>query len=136
MTLIGATTENPFFEIISALLSRSGSSTSPLTRTMSRRFCDAPWTTRPRHRRPAEIADEALELLALASGDARTALNALEAAAETRAPGPGSSPRRPSTRCSARLAYDRQADDHYDYDSALIKSLRGSDPDAAFSGSR
>ena len=83
------------------------------------------------------VDDDALEdLVRLAAGDARTALNVLEAAALTAAPGPEG--RRRVSREAVREAlqsrqvrYDRQADDHYQTISAFIKSVRGSDPDAA-----
>ena len=80
----------------------------------------------------ATAPDEVVELIAQrAGGDARTALNIVELAAETARP--GRSPRRTSRtpRASAPLVYDKAGDAHYDFTSAFIKSMRGSDPDAA-----
>jgi putative ATPase len=142
ITLIGATTENPYFEVNSALISRSrvyeldalgpGDVLKLLRRAIERGFCG-----------PADrIAPEALEFLADRSGgDARSALNALELACEAaggggRAAGDESS--EPVTLKHAEdamqqraILYDRKADRHYDTISAWIKATRGSDPDAS-----
>jgi len=135
ITLIGATTENPSFEVNSALLSR----------------CHVYVLTSLPEDQVARIIDRALEefrasgvdivvddmpaLLRLSGGDARKALNALEAAVMMR----------PATSETFRvtadvlaqavqrrvLRYDKHGDNHYDTVSAFIKSMRGSDPDAA-----
>jgi putative ATPase len=128
VTLIGATTENPYFEVNSALISRARvyelDALSPddirvlLDRALQRGAC------------PAPVDPEALEFLAARSGgDARTALNALGLACEgaervTLARAEDALQRR-------ALLYDRQADRHYDTISAWIKATRGSDPDAS-----
>ena len=133
ITLIGATTENPYFEVNSALLSRARVyELEPLTAPQVRVLLDralARGECGPRER----VAAEALEFLADRSGgDARTALNALELACQT------AGPRRRVTLDHAEdalqrraLLYDRQADRHYDTISAWIKATRGSDPDAS-----
>jgi putative ATPase len=136
ITLIGATTENPYFEVNSALLSRCQvyelrelgpeDVKSLLVRALSepeRGLAD-----------PPELDEDALELLALRSnGDARAALGALERAADTARAGDGRIDLATAEDALQRkaLAYDRQGDKHYDYASALIKAMRGSDPDAA-----
>jgi putative ATPase len=137
ITLIGATTENPYFEVNSALISRThlyqlealgpGQIRTVLDRAVAAGHCG-----------PEENVDEdALAFLAERSGgDARTALNALELACE--AAGTGSHPPNRVTLAHAEdalqrraLLYDRQADNHYDTISAWIKATRGSDPDAS-----
>ena len=130
LTLIGATTENPYFEVNSALLSRCTvveleALTDDEVAAVVRRGATA---------LDADITDEALEaLVRRAGGDARTALTTLELAHETAAAAgtqidaalvEDSNRKRP-------LRYDRAGDQHYDYASAFIKSMRGSDPDAA-----
>jgi len=138
--LIGATTLNPFFVIVPALLSRSlVCEFKPLSRdavlTLLRRaLADA---ERGLGHLPIEADDVALAHLASAcDGDARRALNALEVAALT-------TPREAAGRLHLTLdavesslqkkavVYDRAGDAHYDTISAFIKSMRGSDPDAA-----
>src|SRR5450755_789656 len=133
VTLIGATTENPYFEVNSALLSRSSvyelQALGPadvrtlLDRALSRGECG----------QEREVAEEALEFLAeRSSGDARTALNALELACETAGPGQPVALAHAEDALQRRaLLYDRQADRHYDTISAWIKATRGSDPDAS-----
>ncbi len=135
--LIGATTENPFFEVNSALISRTRlyelDALGPddvgklLARAVERGYCG-----------PSELVDQAaLDFLAQRSGgDARSALNALELACT--AAGTGSDPGARVTLAHAEdalqqraLLYDRQADRHYDTISAWIKATRGSDPDAS-----
>jgi putative ATPase len=156
--LIGATTENPYFEVNSALLSRCRiyelralgevDVLALLRRALEdpeRGIADAP-----------QVDDEALEFLAArAGGDARTALAALELAAETAtrdAAADGHAPAAPGTRADrgappsrARVTleraedalqrravlYDKDGDRHYDLISAWIKATRGSDPDAS-----
>jgi putative ATPase len=133
LTLIGATTENPYFEVNSALLSRAqiyelralepGDVEVLLRRALEdeRGIPD-----------PPPIADEALSMLAERSGgDARVALSALERAVET-ADGQEIDIAAVEDALQRKaLEYDREGDRHYDYSSALIKALRGSDPDAA-----
>jgi len=141
VTLIGATTENPYFEVNSALISRTHlyrleALGPPQIRTVLDRAVAAG------HCGPAENIDEdALEFLAERSGgDARTALNALELACEAAgvatAAAPGTGPRVTLAHAEdalqrRALLYDRQADNHYDTISAWIKATRGSDPDAS-----
>jgi putative ATPase len=140
VTLIGATTENPYFEVISALVSRS------------RVFQLRPLASQDVHSlleraihdpengygsRKIEADDDALEhIINVAGGDARNALNALELAVE-------STPLSDSGVIHITLTiaqdsiqrravlYDKDGDSHYDTISAFIKSVRGSDPDAA-----
>jgi putative ATPase len=129
VTLIGATTENPRFEVISALLSRViVYELEPLTVGEI-----AELLTRARERGELgeiELDADAVELLAVrAGGDARIALGALERAAAT-------SERIDLAAARAALAggllrYDRAGDQHYDTISAWIKATRGSDPDAS-----
>jgi putative ATPase len=138
--LIGSTTENPYFEITGPLLSRSRVfQLRPLTEEqtliiLSRALQDAEQGYG--HRR-IDVTDEAIEHLAhVAGGDARTALNALELAAESTPPGPDGiihidlAVAQDSIQRRA-VRYDRAGDEHYDTISAFIKSVRGSDPDAA-----
>jgi putative ATPase len=137
VTLVGATTSNPYFAVNSALVSRSQVfqfeplSPEDIKTALRRALAD-------RQRGLGEyqvvMHDEALEFLAQVSdGDARRALSALEI-------GVLSSPQQPIqfTRALAEesvqrkaMQYDPTGDDHYDCASALIKSIRGSDPDAA-----
>lgn len=135
---IGATTENPFFSIISPLLSRSllfrleQLSDSEVTEIAHRALSD---TERGIGDRGLGIDNDALSFLARkAEGDARVALNGLEAAAD-RAGGRGASAISIEDAQDAvrqrRVRYDRAGDQHYDAVSAFIKSMRGSDPDAA-----
>jgi putative ATPase len=135
ITLIGATTENPYFEVNSALLSRTQVYVlDPLTGAQIRTLLD-----RAVHRGECgsrAVEPEALEFLAERSGgDARTALNALQLACQAAGDGHG-----PDAVTLAHaedalqrraLLYDRQADYHYDTISAWIKATRGSDPDAS-----
>jgi putative ATPase len=130
VTLIGATTENPYFEVNSALLSRctvvelSALSEDELT-VIVRRGTTA---------LEAELDDELVRLIAnRAGGDARSALQILELAHDT-AQAEGAEIDEERVLDSARkrpMLYDRKGDQHYDFASAFIKSLRGSDPDAA-----
>ncbi len=143
VVLIGATTENPYFEVNSALLSRS--------RVVELQPLDDAAITELVRRAVAdeyglagafELTDDALgEIVTLAGGDARAALTSLELASQMAAPAEGdvvpegpvpitvehvreANPRR-------GLTYDKSGDMHYDIISAFIKSMRGSDPDAA-----
>jgi putative ATPase len=130
VTLIGATTENPYFEVNSALMSRLQLYTlEPLS--------DEEMVTVV-HRGAAvldvTVPDELVDLIARrAGGDARSALNILELAAQT-AQAEGVPMTEEHVEDAARkrpLVYDRTGDQHYDFTSAFIKSMRGSDPDAA-----
>src|SRR6185312_5852406 len=133
VTLIGATTENPYFEVNSALISRAQVyELEPLTADDIRVVLDRA-VSRGEVGDPGRVMPEALDFLsARADGDARTALNALEIASEVAPAG------EPVTLAHAEdalqrraLRYDRQADRHYDTISAWIKATRGSDPDAS-----
>ncbi len=133
ITLIGATTENPYFEVNSALISRtrlyqlealsSDDVRKLLDRAIARGHCTF----------PTEVDGEALQFLADRSGgDARIALNALELACEAAGEGQVVTLEHAEDALQRRaLLYDRQADRHYDTISAWIKSTRGSDPDAS-----
>jgi putative ATPase len=140
ITLIGATTENPYFEVIPALVSRSRIfelkplGEEDLSKIITVTLAD---TDRGYGYRKIELDDDAREhLIDLAGGDARNLLNALELAIETTIPEPDG-----VTRISLAVAeesiqrrairYDKGGDSHYDTISAFIKSVRGSDPDAA-----
>lgn len=135
--LIGATTENPFYEVNATLVSRSTvAQLDPLSdeaiQTILARALRDP---RGLDGQVVVDADAIAYLTGASNGDARTALNALEAAA---AAAPDADGRRRVTVEVARdasqrrvLLYDREGDQHYDTISAFIKSLRGSDPDAA-----
>src|SRR5438105_2224805 len=129
VTLIGATTENPYFEVNSALMSRLQLyELEPLEldelRVIARRGAAELDTA---------LSDELVEQIAAHSGgDARNALNIVELAVETaRAEGGEVEERHVEDAARKRpLVYDR-GDAHYDFTSAFIKSMRGSDPDAA-----
>ena len=130
ITLIGATTENPYFEVNSALLSRSQLyELEPLTTGELRQI-----VARGAVELGVEPTDEVEALVAeLAGGDARNALSILELAMQTaRAEGVELEARHVEDASTKRpLVYDKGGDRHYDTISAFIKSLRGSDPDAA-----
>jgi len=140
VTLIGATTENPYFEVIGALVSRSRVfQLRPLSEAEVRAVLENALTDRERGygRRTVEVAADAFEhLVRVAGGDARNALNALELAVEsTPADADGAihinlQVAQESIQRRAVL-YDKDGDAHYDTISAFIKSVRGSDPDAA-----
>jgi putative ATPase len=135
--LVGATTENPFFTVNSPLVSRSRIfqfqplSNDDIKTLLLRALAD--------HERglgnyQVHMHDDALEFLAETSdGDARRALSALEVGVLSAGPGPIEFTRQLAEESVQRKAieYDRQGDAHYDAISALIKSIRGSDPDAA-----
>ena len=140
IVLIGATTENPYFEVIKPLVSRSrifqlqALTRDDLARVARAALADA---ERGLGRFRTQVADDAMEhLLNVANGDARSLLNALELAVTTtpaaddgvvrvdRAVAEESIQRR-------AVLYDKEGDAHYDTISAFIKSVRGSDPDAA-----
>jgi len=130
LTLIGATTENPYFEVNSALLSRTQIyELEPLSvetlRGVVRRGADE---------LEAEVPDEVEEMIARrAGGDARNALNILELSVETaRAEGSTLEPRHVEDAARKRpLAYDKGGDRHYDFISAWIKSTRAGDVQAS-----
>jgi putative ATPase len=129
--LVAATTENPSFSVVAPLLSRSLIlQLQPLTtediRTVVRRA-----VTDPRGLNSSVgITDDAVELIAaLSAGDARRALTALEVAAETGGEVTTGIVEQSLDRAAVR--YDRDGDQHYDVVSAFIKSIRGSDVDAA-----
>ncbi|WKN13603.1 replication-associated recombination protein A [Streptomyces sp. JUS-F4] len=137
VTLIAATTENPYFSIISPLLSRSLLLTlEPLTDDDLRSLLRRALTGGERGLGGAVTLPEDAEahLLRIAGGDARRALTALEAAAGAAiATGEAeiSLETVEATVDRAAVKYDRDGDQHYDVASALIKSIRGSDVDAA-----
>jgi putative ATPase len=144
ITLIGATTENPSFEVNPALMSRcrvftlQRLSTDALERIVADALADE---ERGLGRYRLSLAPEALaHLVRLADGDGRTALNHLEAVVSFLAGAGGEEP--PAGRVIAlaeveralekkALLYDKAGEEHYNLISALHKSLRGSDPDAA-----
>jgi putative ATPase len=138
--LIGATTENPFFEVIGALVSRSRIfqlkplDDDAIRRLLLRAVADP---ERGYGRLDVLLDDDALaHLIHVAGGDARNALNALELAVETTLPDEQGvvhvtlAVAQESIQRRAVL-YDKDGDAHYDTISAFIKSVRGSDPDAA-----
>jgi putative ATPase len=149
ITLVGATTENPYFEVNSALLSRMRvwrleALTDDEVATVVRRALEDEERGLAGSLGPdggVALAPEAFDhLVGLAGGDARAALNVLEGAvalaeAEGIRDADGHiSPRLEDVESAAQqrvLAYDRAGDGHYDTVSAFIKSLRGNDPDAA-----
>ncbi len=137
VALIGATTANPFFSLVSPLISRSQVfEFRPLSKEnvldlLRRALADA---ERGLGRYQATVTEEALDFLAeVSDGDARRALNALEVAVVSAA-----ELKQPVDLVVAQdsiqkkaIQYDATGDEHYDAASALIKSMRGSDPDAA-----
>ncbi|MDB5102559.1 MAG: hypothetical protein JWP91_248 [Fibrobacteres bacterium] len=140
LTLIGATTENPYFEVNKALVSRSRIfQLKPLGEEHVRAVILAALADPERGygNKRVEMDPEALEhIVRVASGDARSALNALELAVETTMPGEDGVARvnlevaEESIQRRAVL-YDKDGDSHYDTISAFIKSVRGSDADAS-----
>jgi putative ATPase len=142
--LVGATTENPFFEVNRALVSRSrvfqlkALENDDLAETARRAISDA---ERGYGKWDVRFEEGALEhLVEVAGGDARSLLNALELALETSKdawPPPDGEEIRVSMKAAEEsiqrraLLYDRDGDYHFDTISAFIKSVRGSDPDAA-----
>jgi putative ATPase len=140
ITLIGATTENPYFEVIGALVSRSRVfQLRPLEDEDIRRILRSALQDPARGYggRVVHLDEEAVEhLVNVSGGDARNALNALELAVETTPPQADGAVHitldvaQESIQRRAVL-YDKDGDAHYDTISAFIKSVRGSDPDAA-----
>ena len=138
--LIGATTENPYFEVNGALLSRSvifelkALEKSDILELIHRALTDK---ERGMGAYQAEITGEAADFLAdIAGGDARSALNAIELGVLTTEPsGDGRIhlTLEVMSECIQKrtVRYDKTGDNHYDTISAFIKSMRGSDPDAA-----
>jgi putative ATPase len=139
IVLIGATTENPSFEVNAALLSRSkvfvlrGLTTSEVAAILTRALADE---DRGLGGEAVDVAPEAVEAIALyANGDARSALNLLELSV-TAAPEAGGTRRVDVDRVAQAvqrraLLYDKSGEEHYNLISALHKSMRNSDPDAA-----
>lgn len=140
ITLIGATTENPYFEVNGALLSRSiifelkPLEKDDIKELIKRAVYDS---EKGLGSFKADISDEALEFLAdLSGGDARHALNAIEIGVTTTdrsEDGIIHITLNVAQECIQRkkMSYDKNGDNHYDTISAFIKSMRGSDPDAA-----
>ena len=133
--LIGATTENPYFEVNKALVSRSRvfrleSLTSEELEVLLRRaLADK---ERGYGERALKVDDEVIHFLAeMAGGDGRTGLNALEMAVEAALDGQVTLDVAQDAIQRKNLQYDKDGDEHYDTISAFIKSVRGSDPDAA-----
>ena len=138
--LIGATTENPYFEVNVALISRSSIfELKPLEKDdikalLRRAVSDSDRGMGSFH---AQIEEDALEFLAdLSGGDARSALNALELGVLTTERGTDGIIHitvEVASECIQKrvVNYDKRGDNHYDIISAFIKSMRGSDPDAA-----
>jgi putative ATPase len=127
VTLIGATTENPYYEVNSALMSRVQIyelETLPddaMAVVVRRGLAEV----------GAEAPDEIVELIARrAGGDARSALNIVELASET-ATGSVTAENVEDAARKRPVVYDKASNAHYDFTSAFIKSMRGSDPDAA-----
>lgn len=147
VVLIGATTENPYFEVNAPLISRSRifrfeRLTDDHIHTLLHRALHD--VERGLGRIPVRVDDEALDhLMEISGGDARNALNALEAAVQLAPPcdeietGVDQATRHITLAIAEQaaqqraLAYDKQSDEHYDTISAFIKSVRGSDPDSA-----
>ncbi|MDY0190947.1 MAG: replication-associated recombination protein A [Desulfuromonas sp.] len=132
--LIGATTENPSFEVNAALLSRArvfvleALDSTAITELINRALTDV----RGFGAQQVTITADAIEQLAqLAQGDARIALGNLQLVVETAAGAQIDSPFVARTLQQRALRYDKGGDEHYNVISAFIKSVRGSDPDAA-----
>ncbi|MFN2628115.1 MAG: replication-associated recombination protein A [Gaiellaceae bacterium] len=128
VTLIGATTENPYFEVNSALLSRAQVyeleplSSDELEEVVRRGVAEL----------GADVPGALVTLIAeRAGGDARSALNIVELAWETAGGAPLTEEQIEDASRKRPLVYDKAADAHYDFVSAFIKSMRGSDPDAS-----
>ena len=131
LILIGATTENPFFEVNAALLSRVKIvRLGKLTNTNIRKILDSAVTSeKGLAEKNLQVESDALDIIAdFADGDARMALNLLEQAAFEEKITVESLQNLLGERVRK---YDKKGDNHYDTASAFIKSMRGSDPDAA-----
>jgi len=140
VVLIGATTENPYFEVNKALVSRSRVfQLLPLTEDHLRAVLRAAIADAERgfgDRRVRLTREAEDHLVGVANGDARAALNALELAVETTPPGGDGAVAIDLTVAEESIQrravlYDKEGDAHFDTISAFIKSVRGSDPDAA-----
>ena len=140
LILIGATTENPYFEVNGALLSRSIIfELKPLTKENIETLLDRAVTDKEKGMGSynAVLEEDAREFLAdISGGDARAALNALELGILTtkrREDGKIHIDLETASQCIQKrvVRYDKTGDNHYDTISAFIKSMRGSDPDAA-----
>jgi putative ATPase len=138
--LIGATTENPYFEVNSALISRSIIfELKPLEKEDIKTLLIRAVTDSQKGMGAygAVLEENALEFLSdISNGDARQALNAIELGILTTAPGADGKihiTEEVAQQCVQKrvLRYDKDGDNHYDVISAFIKSMRGSDPDAA-----
>jgi putative ATPase len=128
VTLIGATTENPYYEVNSALLSRTQvyelESLAPEDLAIV--------TRRGLEEVGATASDEIVDLIVRrAGGDARSALNIVELASETADSGELTEENVEDAARKRPIIYDKTADAHYDFTSAFIKSMRGGDPNAA-----
>ena len=132
IVLIGATTENPFFELNAPLLSRCRLvQLESLPEEAIERIVRRAVTDERGLAGAVEVTDDAVAaVLAAGDGDARAALNALEVAVHAAPPGTAEITAEHVISGTANLRYDR-GDAHYDQISAFIKSIRGSDPDAA-----
>lgn len=137
LTLIGATTENPSFEVIQALLSRcqvyvlEPLSADELLRVVDRALREDAWL-----REREVVLEESRALLRLSGGDARRLLNLLEVVVQANHSGSTTALRITDSMVEAAarhmsIRYDRLGEQHYDLISALIKSVRGGDPNAA-----
>jgi putative ATPase len=131
--LVGATTENPSFSVVSPLLSRSlvlqlTSLTDEDIRAVLRRAIEDPRGLAGKYQVTAAAVDH---IVRIAGGDARRSLTALEASAESSPDGTVDVDLVAASVDKAAVRYDRAGDQHYDVISAFIKSLRGSDVDAA-----
>ena len=140
ITLIGATTENPYFEVIGALVSRSRIfQLRPLEDDEVERIISAALADQQRGygTRNVMIEPKAMaHFVRVSDGDARNALNALELAVESTAAGSSGAVQITLTVAQESIQrravlYDKDGDAHYDTISAFIKSVRGSDPDAS-----
>jgi putative ATPase len=140
LILIGATTENPYFEVNKALVSRSrlfqlkSLTPSDLERVLARAIADPVYGYG--ERQIVVDPDAITHWVNIANGDARTLLNALELAVETTPPDAEGVVQIDLSVAEASIQkravlYDKEGDVHFDTISAFIKSLRGSDPDAA-----
>ncbi len=139
MTLIGATTENPSFEVIPPLLSRCMVYVlEPLTPVELNNIIDQALSGDPLLKKQSIVVNEAVRsaLIGLAGGDARLVLNGLEIAANmTKPDSQGKRALTPrvveETFQRRNIKYDKGGEEHYNIISAFIKCIRGSDPDAA-----
>ena len=133
VTLIGATTENPSFEVNSALLSRcqvyvlKPLTEEDLTRVIDNAFRDDPWL-----RESGIVLKEKGALINISGGDARKLLNLLEVVCDSAGKGAVVTDAIVMEVAQQRVAlYDKSGEQHYDIISAFIKCIRGSDPNAA-----